>query len=72
MATRKQSGVKNVSSRPLTLADTYGLGLIVHGDGVLDKSEIFAHLSANAKKIARSVNPEKKSKTAAKRRAAKR
>jgi hypothetical protein len=73
MATKRQSltQVNGLSGRSLTLADTYGLGLIAFGYERVDQEEIVEHLSANAKKIAKVVMQQgTKKKSPAKRRVA--
>lgn len=59
------------SNANLTLADTYGLGLMTLEIAGVDKSEIYAYLSPAAKKIAKEfTSPHAKKKLAVKRRAA--
>lgn len=56
-AAKKESSaeVKGRSASVLTLADTYGLGLIAFGRDGADQSEILAHLSPAARKIAKAA-----------------
>ena len=62
------------SNASLTLADTYGLGLMTLDIAGVDKSEIYAYLSPAAKKLAKTFTlrqaTKKKSADAVKRRAA--
>jgi hypothetical protein len=62
--------VNSLAGMSLTLADTYGLGLIAFGYRGVNQEEIVEHLSARAKKIAARVGTDQgtKKKSASKRR----
>lgn len=51
-------GTTNLSPVKLTLADTYGLGLIAYNENRADKAEIFAHLSPAAQKIVKEAEKQ--------------